>query len=369
MRLHRLFLFVLLAFAPPWKAASQEIRPGVSAAQQVDALPLPSGGYEAYLVGELHGIEENSVFQLRYLERLHRAAGLRDVVIEEDAVYENDAQAFVDGRSDVLPRSLCLRAPILHGIRRLNGDLSKDSSIRVHLTDVDSPAAAIRSHLATVKQRLNASRVQLPPVNQIKSRGMETLAQLKRLSRDGSVQWELRTIEFSILALQEGLEIDIAPPKGSPYLDSREEAVASNIADLLRSEKVRTLLVIYGSDHVSRTPRKDGGPNRDQPFAPMALRLDRFGIKTFNVITFPLAGRSSWRGQESDLPWMAGDGHLASGETLDRVLAAAPEARFLYIDPKRESPRLPSDDISRMAVDAFVLFPYATPLKDDCRKR
>src|SRR5262249_4388995 len=109
--------------------------------------------------------------------------------------------------------------------------------------------------------------------------------------------------------------------------------------------------------------------NRDQPFAPMALRLDRSGVKTFNVISFPLAGRSRWRGQEGDLLWTAEDGHLASGETLDRVLAAAPAARFLYIDTKHESPRLPSDDVSKMAVDAFLLFSSASAMKNYCTNR
>src|SRR5215813_1707817 len=126
-------LLVFLIFACPSKSEPQEIRPGVSAAHEMDALPFPTQGYEAYLIGELHGIEENSDFQIRYLEHLYRASGLRDVAIEEDAVYQNDAQAFVDGRLEVLPISLCLRAPILQGIRRLNAVLSEDERIRVHL--------------------------------------------------------------------------------------------------------------------------------------------------------------------------------------------------------------------------------------------
>ena len=93
--------------------AASEIRPGVWTAKHADALPLPVQGYEVYLVGEYHGLEENAEFQAQYLARLHRESGLRDVAIEEDAVYESDAQAFVGGKSEVVPPSLpsCRHSP------------------------------------------------------------------------------------------------------------------------------------------------------------------------------------------------------------------------------------------------------------------
>ena len=349
-----------------WKAAAQEIRPGVWAAQQPETLPLPTQGYEVYLVGELHGLEENALFQLQYLRQLHSASGLRDVAIEEKAVYENDAQDFVDGKSDLLPPPLCLRAGVLNGIRRFNTELSADARIRIHLTDIDSPAPAIRRHLADIRTRLKANDVGIPEEAAIKTRGLEAAARLKSLTTDSTTLSELRTIELSIVAYQQGLEVDIGPPLGSTYLDSREQAVASNIVDLIRLRGTPSLLVLYGSDHVSRTPRKDGGPERNQPFTPMALRLQQSGIRAFSVITFPLAARSFWRGQDSELPWTAMDGNLASGETLDQVLAAVPGTRLLYIDTQRQHVRLPSQDITNMAVDAFLLFRSGAPMTNQC---
>ena len=351
------------------QATAQEIRPGVSSARQPQTLPLPTEGYDAYLVGELHGLEENEEFELQYLKQLHSASGLRDVAIEEKAAYEEDAQAFVDGKSDRLPSALCLRAGILEGIRSFNTELNPDARIRVHLTDIDSPAAAIRQHLAALKERLRANEVSIPAETAIKTRGLEAAAQLKALTKDSALRSELRTVELSILAFQQGLEVGIGPPKGSPYLDSREQAVASNIVDLLRLRGNLSLLVIYGSDHVSRTPRNDGGPARAQPFTPMALRLQQSGIRAFSIVTFPLAGRSFWRGQSNELPWTAADGHLASGETFDQVVSAVPGTRFLYIDTKRQRARLPADDISNMAVDAFLLFRSGTPMKNRCEAR
>jgi hypothetical protein len=243
-RTNLIMIALVFIWGGAWKAASQEIRPGVSAAQQPETLPLPTQGYEAYLVGEFHGLEENEEFQIQYLRQLHRVSSLRDVAIEEDAVYENDAQAFVDGKSDVLPSPLCLRAGVLYGIRRLNTELSKDARICIHLIDIDSPAVA---HLAAIKKRLRANHVSIPTKSAIKKHGLEAAAQLKLVATDSATLSELRTVELSILAYQQGLEVDIGSPKGSPYLDSREQAIADNIVDLIRIRRTPSLLVLYGS--------------------------------------------------------------------------------------------------------------------------
>jgi hypothetical protein len=99
----------------------------------------------------------------------------------------------------------------------------------------------------------------------------------------------------------------------------------------------------------------------------MAHRLEQSGLRIFSTVTFPLAGAYSWREGHSELPYGPQDGHLASGETLDKVLADIPEARFIYVDTKRQPVTVPSDDVSRYAPDAFVLFPLAAPLKDQCK--
>jgi len=39
-------------------ASGQEIRPGIWAGSKVENLALPTQGYQVYLVGELHGIDE-----------------------------------------------------------------------------------------------------------------------------------------------------------------------------------------------------------------------------------------------------------------------------------------------------------------------
>ncbi len=348
-------------------SGAKEVRPGVWAGQQVAELPLPSTGYQVYMVGELHGVQENEAFQLQYLEKLQSSIGVRDVAIEEDAVYEEQAQAFVEGRAETLPEALCLRAGILNGIRRMNSSNPK-ALIRVHLIDVDSPASAIRQHLLSLKKRIDkVEAVEIPGASDIRQRGLAVVVRLKRLAVSPSVRTELRTVEHSIRANKEGLEVGIGRPKGSPYLEDREQAITSNIEDLVSGSN--PLLVLYGSDHLSRRQRKDGGPQRDQPLWPVAHRLEQAGIKIYTLITFPLSGRSFWRGDKSELPWMASDGRLASGETLDKVLAAVPEAQYLFVDAKRERARVPSQDVSNYGADSYVLFRSATEMTNYCALR
>jgi hypothetical protein len=370
MRCQKIFPWAAVFFALGCAAGvrAQPVRQGIWAEHEVQALPLPTHGYQVYLVGELHGIDKNEEFELRYLNRLHNKVGLQDVAIEEKAVYEDQAQTYVDGGSESLPEALCLRAGILSGIRHLNAALRSGERIRVHFTDIDSPASAIRVHLTALQAHITgAGGIVIPGESGIKDRGLETVTSLEHFRSEPWIQSELRTIGHSIRAYQQGFEVGTGPPVGSPYLDDREQAVTENIVDLVRARPSRALLVLYGADHVSRRMRKDGGPDRNLPFAPVALRLARLGVTQFSIVTFPLAGASWWRGQHSDLPWTPDDGHLASGESMQKLLDSVPTARFLYVDTSRTQVRLPSQDISNYVVDGFLLFPSAQPMRNHCK--
>lgn len=346
-----------------------ELHPGVWAGRDVSALPLPVSGYQVYLVGELHGVKETESILIQYLERLYTGTGLRDVALEEKAVYEREAQAYVGGRSSALPEALCLRSGILQALRRFNEGRNGNELIRVHLVDIDSPATAIRQHLLAIKKQLVGSEaVRVPDAMDIKDQGLDAVDDLKKLTVDEHVRGELRTVQHSIGAYQHGLEVGTRDVKGSPYLDDREEAISSNIQDLLHNRDCRAVLGLYGFDHVSKARRKDGGEKRDRDFSPLALRLQQAGLRVFSLVTFPLAGRSRWRGHEGELPWTARDGSLENRETVDRVLAAVPGPTLLYVDPRRQRIRLPSQDVTAFLVDAFLLLPSATAMEDGCAR-
>ena len=364
----RLALALLLwSLADAATGETEKVRPGVWLGRDLSAVPLPVSGYQVYLIGEFHGVEEMAGLLAAYLAKLHAEAGLRDVALEEDAVYEPAAQDYVAGRSDALPEALCLRTGMLQAIRSFNAGRKPGDLVRVHLADIDSPPAAIRRHLTAIQGRITgAASIPIPEAADIGKHGLAAVEGLRRLAGSARLLGELRTVEHSIRAYQHGFEVETGPLKGSPYLDDREEAIAANIRDLLRERDCPAVLALYGSDHVSKRSRKDGGPDRNRAFSPMALRLEESGLKVFSVVAFPLSGRSHWRGPETELMWTARDGWLADRETLDRVLAAEPEATLIYVDPKRERIRLPSQDISEYEVDAFLALAHGTAMAYHC---
>lgn len=331
-------------------------------------MPLPTSGYQVYLIGEMHGVQENVTTFEAYLKRLVQS-GIRDVAIEEDSVYGRAAEAYVTGKRATLPPPLCLRAGVLDVVRQYNASRTVDQLIHVHLVDVDTPASAIRQHLAMLRDQIPAARsVVIPDEEDIRQHGLETIDELKRvMPMDRGLRGELRTIAHSIQAYKEGFEVGERPPfKGSPYLEAREEAVASNLSDVLKTPGCRGVLVQYGSDHVSKVRRKDGGPNRDSLFEPMALRLERAGVKVFSLLTLPLSGTWQWRGRKGGMFWSPPDARLSTGEPLDQVLSAAQQAAYVYVDTRFERMQLPSQDLNGFQVDAYLLFASGTPLIDRC---
>lgn len=342
-----------------------EIRPGVWGAREAAGLPLPVSGYQAYLVGELHGAERNAPFQLHYLERLYAEAGLRDVAIEEDSAYERAAKRFVNGETDEMPRELCLRAAVLQGVRDLNRRVVPKDRIRIHLIDIDSPAQAILYHLRILRAEWKANDVTLPPVDQINRLGLAAVERLRPRAPGAEGRAELRTIELSILALQAGLEVTVGESKGSPYLESREEAIAANLAGLV--ERYSKVLAFYGSDHISRKTRKDGGPERNQPLKPMAQRLQERAIRAYSLLTIPLRAQVQWRGRRTEMPWTAADGGLSTGETFDKVLSSDPSSEIFFIDKQREAARMVTKDLAAFEVDGYILFKASGPMVDSCR--
>ncbi|HPT27553.1 MAG TPA: hypothetical protein PLZ95_14130 [Bryobacteraceae bacterium] len=349
-------------------AASQgERNPGLSTGKSIDDLPVPASGYQVYLLGEMHGIVQNERLFEQYLIRLNRESGLRDVAIEEDPVYAPDARAYVEGRRETVPAPLCLRAGILEAVRRINQGREPDEMVRVHLVDIDTPAEAIRLHLESIRARIPAAvKVAIPGVDSVAKDGLETVDSFERLTKGPALRSELRTIRGSIEANRLGLEVGTGEPKGSPYLDAREDVIAADIRDIVALEGARGVLAFYGSDHVSKSMRRDGGANRDRPFAPMALRLEQAGLKVFSLMTFPLTGRWAWRGRSQEMLWTPDEGRLESGETLDKVANAAGAGALIYIDRTKQGVILPSTDLTNYRTEAVLLFSGAQPLPDRC---
>ena len=97
----------------------------------------------------------------------------------------------------------------------------------------------------------------------------------------------------------------------------------------------------------------------------MALRLDEAGLRVHGVITFPLRASVRWRGRVTEMPWGPEDSRLATGRNFLDVLGESGTARYFFVDASAR-PRLASQDISNMTVDAFVLFREGTPMENLC---
>jgi hypothetical protein len=350
------FVLVLLAAVCTASGAS-ELRPGVWAGDAVGAMPV--SGYQVYLLGEMHGIQENVPILRAYLEALYRS-GVRDVAIEEDAVHEPAAQEYVTGRSDRIPPDLCLRANVLDAVRDFNKGRSPEAMVRIRLVDIDSPADAIRLHLERVRDRVDPKHTTPLP-----KQSEAALAALRKLTTDPTALRDLRTIEHSIRALKLGFEVGLGQPKGSPYLDDREQAIAENLLDIAREPGSRGVLAFYGMDHVSKSMRR---PNGEAALAPMALRLVQAGLRVYSAMLFPLGGKWSWRGRKEEMMWGPADGALSTGETFEHLTAAAP-GQLLYVDRSREKLQLPGSDQNLLLVDGYVLIPAGTPLANRCAAR
>jgi hypothetical protein len=142
--------------------------------------------------------------------------------------------------------------------------------------------------------------------------------------------------------------------------------MAGNLAELAHKDANREVLVICGFDHASRRERADGGPNRNEPLWPMALRLERSGLRVFTLVTFPLSGETFWRGNANQLIWGPDDGHLFNGEKLGTVISSAPGMKLFYIEAMKEHVRIPSQDASNYGSNAFLLFPEGHAMADEC---
>lgn len=311
----------------------------------------PPAGAQLYMYGEMHGLAENEALVLRYINTLY-ARGLRDVAIEEDAVYESAAQAYVIGRAATLPAELCLRATSLRMIREFNHGKHRRDQIHVHLVDLDSPAEAIAAHAAALRQR----GVDVPDT-------AEAVMELAGRTPGAHLHAELRTLAYSMKALKQGFSVGTGIGKGSPYLEEREQAITENLQDIIHKAHGRPVLASYGADHVSRTQRADGGPNRDQPFQPVALRLAQSGIRVHSTVAFPLSGSWQWCGRTQEALWSAEDGEL-DGVRWDRVFHDEP---WLFLEKKKHAVKLPSQDLTAIDVDAYIVIRKSTPVPDACK--
>jgi hypothetical protein len=299
------------------------------------------------------------------MAKLHEH-GLRDVFIEEDQVYQEDARAYTTWKTDVLPEGLCLRTDIIDVVRQFNRDLTSQERVRIHLVDLDSPAAAIRAHLIQLKQALGtpASNMVIPQGAQFAKKAAELVDVMKGLTTDSDINNQLGTVRYSLEAMAKGFEADTGPVKGFPWMEPREAGITHNVQYLLDNCSPGAALGFYGSAHVGKKPAAmefDGEPFW---YRSLAVRLEEQGIKVFSAYTVPLIGSMRWRGEEVERDGRALSFRVPDGRAMVDLMGEVPGNPIFYIDLSIAVNARAFFDGERF--NCLVVFRSATPMVDVC---
>jgi hypothetical protein len=362
----------------PQKAT--EIQPGIYMGNDSAGFPFPTSGYSVYIVGETHGNHETKLVFRAFLENLHRKAGLRDVILEEDQAYEPEANAYVLGQTDVLSDELCLRADLLGQIREFNAALPERKKVHVHLVDVDSPLRTIHKHLTDLHAQLGtkADSISIPALAEVDRKGPNFLYglidKLKEVSADQpDVLNELETIHLSVRWYYLGNRLEAGWPTGNRrnFTPVREDIMTKNINYLLSELNGKPVLAFFGTGHGMKA---EGLVYPPVPgFKAWAQRLVEGNVKVYSIGIFGESGSGYWHGKPipNDSEYI---GQLTSsdGNYIVSLFDTHPDFKIIYTDYRVEENkdlRLYSDFLDIPAsqmYDGLIIFKKFTPMENVC---
>ena len=363
----------------------KEVRPGIYISNDLEDFPFPTSGYEVYFVGEVHGNPQTKQVFQTYLERLYKEAGVRDVILEEDQVYEGEANAYVQGSADAFPHNLCLRTDILGIIRAFNTGLPAEEKVRVHLVDVDSPLPSIHQHIRDLHQGLGsaAAAISVPELSEFTDwspkQQKDLVTALKEVSTGlPNILNELETVDLSLKWYNLGNQLDENPPQGlSKYFAPiREDVMTKNVWYVLSELKGSPILVFFGGGHGMKTA--SGSYSPVEGFISWAQRLIDSGTKVYSLSILGMSGKGFWHGQpleykEGSQRYEGVEGYrFEDGTSLSSLLERYPDRDILYADLRTgENAKigLPSaylDVPASQVYDGLVIFKEFTPMEDAC---
>lgn len=363
-------------------AIEMEARPGVYISNDPNDFPFPVSGYEVYFVGEAHGNPQTKQVFQTYLERLYGEAGVRDVILEEDQVFETEANAYVQGSADGFPHNLCLRADILGQIREFNAALPAGEKVRVHLVDVDSPLPSIYQHIRDLHRQLGsaAAAISIPELaeftNWSPKQRKDLITALKKAAADRpAILNELETVDLSSKWYTMGNRLDENVPVGlQKYFGPlREDVMTKNVRYVLAERKGSPFLVFFGGGHGMKTSEFLG-----EGLTSWGQRLNDGGIKVYSLSILGASGKGFWHGRpleykEGTQRYEGVDGYrFEDGTSLSSLFEAYPDREILYADlrtggnAKIGLPSVYPDIPASQVYDGLVIFKEFTPMEDAC---
>ncbi len=366
-------------------AIENKVRPGVYISNDLNDFPLPTSGYDVYFVGETHGNSQTKQVFQTYLERLYREAGVRDVILEEDQVYETEANAYVLGSADGFPHNICLRADVLGQIREFNTTLPAGEKVSVHLVDVDSPLPSIYQHIRDLHQKLGsaAADVSIPELSEFTNwspkQRKDLVMELKKVSAgQPAILNELETVDLSLKWYTMGNRLDENVPVGfQKYFGPiREDVMTKNARYVLSGLDDRPVLVFFGGGHGMKTMSVPNPPV--EGFTSWAQRLNDTGSRVYSLMILGMSGKGFWHGQSFEYKegiqrYEGVDGYrFEDGTSLSSLLGTYPDRGILYADlrtgenAKIGLPSVYLDVPASQVYDGLVIFKEFTPMEDAC---
>jgi len=307
-----------------------EVRPGVYVANDASALPLPTSGYDIYVIGEFHGQREVHLFFIEYLKMLHKTIGLRDVVLEYPNAYERKINAYVLGEISEDVSSYYLGV-FLEGVKAYNETLPEDEKIRLHAVNIDFPWSVIHEHLILLHEEIGspAEKTPIPSLDEFeamsKSDKLNLVEKLKAVTDDPSLLHELEIVRISIQGY---------PSRGIPSPDVREGLTTTCIQYVREKLDGAPILALYGGWHTRKSSICVSTESQ-----PWAQRLTERGISIYSICTTGVSGEYYGRPSSGSLDWGVRElnvslshDRFADGTTLNDVFDSNPDYNILYID-------------------------------------
>jgi len=367
---------------------TQNLRPGVYTTNEIDALPLPTSGYELYVVGEPHAEREAHQLVFSYLKTLYETAGMRDIILEQiSPAYERDVNAYVLGHDDIVSPKWSFVADVVIDVRMFNDTLPDSEKVRFHLVDIDPDFADMYTHLQVLREELGAAAmgIDMPSLSEFRTWDeAEMLALVDQMAyvsqgRPGIIS-ELTTVEDSIrsyVAWQRFGMKEISESEFIEQLSIREERIAQNTQNLLAKLDGAPVLALYGGWHAQKHPAMivPLGSFSSPVFMEIqswVQRLAESGVSIYSVLAWGISGEAKVKG--SYLQQVDRDPHqmrFSDGITLGDVFDANPQHSIVYVDLRlgtNSTLRLGDDfqDVPAGEIyDGIILFREVSPVEQE----
>lgn len=250
----------------------------------IQYLPLPTSGYDLYLIGEAHGQTEVSPLFIEYLKRLHESTGCQDILLEMSSAYEEEINTYISGENMTWSHPWD-SSYLFSDLRTLN--MSDDSpQFRIHLVDVDYDIELVYRHLQNIKDKMGdqGKDVELPPFSEFDAWGekrmLDFVNQLTEATNDTHLKMELSYMVYSVQFCQILEKVGGHLEQEFNEISAiREEAMATLVKDLLQERT--PMMGLFGAWHVQK--RMGMKPVSTLEEIPWAQRVVQSGREVFSV--------------------------------------------------------------------------------------